>query len=270
MGAPSPRDLGIGIATGAGGALGFLGAEAVFGGGDDGYGLRYAGNIPIDQLNPELASIYHDRQSQLDKFRPILEESLNQDTYDARVRRARDQADTATLNSYSRLGLAGSSAAIGASGEAQFRSEESIRNNRINDIIRGIQAEQGIQNNLRADLLGAQSGFNQFQNMELGQYLAGEQRDAQLVSSLIGAGATLGGFMLAGPVGGLAAGSLAGGMGSAAAPAAGSYNPNFFNEPYNSSLGTIGASNYPMGSYPAASSYAYSPYGGGYAGGYYG
>lgn len=222
---------------------------------DDPNYIRNPGQIDLSKENPDLyKSIQELRQLQA-LYSPQLRESLDPNRYDARVREMQDRSGTAIENRYAQMGLAGSSAALGAEAESGRQIGLSMHDRQFSEQLQALQAELNMNQLVQRGVLSGQQLFNTYQmqnvakdmnlsninmglmgleNQRRGQDLQVESNkeaaDAANEAAIWGAIGSIGGTILGaavgGPVGAVAGGAIGRGASSAAtSQAAPSYSP---------------------------------------------
>lgn len=190
------------------------------GGGDD-VELPDAQQLTLAEINPELAEQNLALTQALDQFRATSAGFLDPERITERREKAQTQAETASINQFAKLGLAGSSAAFGAAQESRELVRERFEDRGLTQAIQSLQAETLTRGAIGGNILKGQSLF---QNLAINEASIQAQVDAAnagLIGDIATGVGTIAGFAIAGPAGGAAGGALAGsltGGGATSAP----------------------------------------------------
>lgn len=206
---------------------------------DGGQDVSYQdpGTTRLKDINPEVFAETDYLRNLRDKYHSQFQSALEPALYDERAGRQKDISRTAIQNRYAQSGLAQSSASYGAQQQSDISIQDQFERQRVSDMMRAMQLEAALSGQITGNTMGAQGQFAQSQNQYNQSVLQQNASDQAMWGSIIGAGAMIGGTLLAGPVGGAAAGQLAGSMtgGGGGGMAAPSYaQPNYAQNMYNS------------------------------------
>lgn len=163
------------------------------------------GHLDLKGINPALYSEIENTQQLRDRFRESSAYALDPARYDARMREDMAMANTSLQNRFAQMGLAGSSAAMGALNESDRRTMMAWDDRQVNDLLRSLQMEQALSGQISNGYLTIQNQYDNLQKNVANAQLQQQAQDQQMLGSIIGAGAMIGGTLLAGPAGGMAA-----------------------------------------------------------------
>jgi hypothetical protein len=179
------------------------------GGGDDVKVYNPGSMDPKDQ-NPYAYEQQQYLMNMRDQFQANSMNAMDPNRYQMRRddMMARNQA--AISNRFASMGLAGSSTAVGAQGESDRQTGFAWDDRQMNDMMKSMQMQQGLTDNITKDIYQAQGQFGQYQDQMVQAQLQQQQQQNQMWGSVLGAAGTIGGALIAGPAGAAAGGALTG------------------------------------------------------------
>jgi hypothetical protein len=189
--------------------------------------LKNPGQIDLQQANPDLWAQLERMKGLQGQFSQFSSQYLDPNRYASRRSDAMMRADVGAQNRAARMGLAGSSAAFGASDEAVRQAGFSWDDREMNDNLRATQMEQMLNGDVTKTIMGGQAAYGAFQQQYVDLAMGAEAQNAQASSqnasmwggilSAIGTiGGAAAGFAVGGPAGAYAGGAAGGALGHAA------------------------------------------------------
>lgn len=171
------------------------------GGGDD-VELPDAQQLTLAEINPELAEQNVALTQVLDQFRATSAGFLDPERIAERQEKAQTQAETASINQFAKLGLAGSSAAFGTAQESREIVRERFEDRGLTQAIQALQAETLTRGAIGGNILKGQSLFQNLAISEASIQAQVDAANAGLIGDIAGGVGTLAGFALAPATGG--------------------------------------------------------------------
>lgn len=212
--------------------------------------LSNPGLTDLPTANPELYRELYGRRAIRDRFRDFADQYLDPQRYAERRDDLLQRADVQNMNRFSRMGLAGTSAAAGAGNESMRQIEFGMQDRAISDQMRLLQMENLLTGNIEKDILAIQTQYDNYQkaymNMLLGAEHSNQAAEAadramwgQILSAVGATGGAIAGGMAGGPSGAFMGANAGSNLGSfvpgQTPPGAFSYNEGqFVPESYNS------------------------------------
>lgn len=200
------------IGAGVGGTLGGLPGAIVGGvagdsmggffGGSDGFDLQDPGLIDLAKANPELYKELQYSRGRRDNFDNFAQQYTDPARYEQLRQLQRERAMVSNTNQFANIGLAGSSAAIGAGNEAASRVDMAMIDRQLADRMRIEQMDALLSGQVRGGISGIQNSFAQFQTQRMNAYLGKQQIDQADRAAILGAAGSIGGAVLGGGMGG--------------------------------------------------------------------
>lgn len=205
------------------------------------------GQVDIHNTNPALGGLYDDMGSMRSDFQSTLDRVMDPGSYNNLRDEYAQRAGTSLNNRFASMGLAGSSAAVGALNESDRQTALSFRDRQLGEQTRAIGVASGLDKAREAMLLAGQGQYGAWQDqllgIQMGQQQAYQQQVAaenqmwgQIASAAIGTVGTA----VAGPAGGAAAKAGSAGVSAMNYGSPSMFGDSGWNSPYYGNIGGPG------------------------------